>query len=276
MPRLLTDKVLFITGASSGIGEATARAAAAAGMHVALFARREDKLRQLAADLETLGRRALVLPGDVTQPDDLAAAFDATWQTFHRLDAAFANAGYGLCVPMLDLTDEQHHAIFQTNYFATIHTLQRATPLLKRTPAGLRHLLVCSSAASEIGLPFYGAYAATKAAQDAAAGALRAELADEQIHVTTVHPIGTTSEFFATVGQRSNRTFDHDTPNTPAFLAQTPDHVARAIVKALRRPRPEVWPFWPVRFGLALGTAFPRFAAWAMRRHYRQGAGERP
>ncbi|MEX0744521.1 MAG: SDR family NAD(P)-dependent oxidoreductase [Phycisphaeraceae bacterium] len=270
MARELAGKVIFITGASSGIGAATARLCAAAGMEVALFARREDKLRELADEIEATGRRAVIIVGSVDSDDDVRRGLEASWQAFGRLDAVFANAGYGLCVAVMDMSDEQHRALFETNYFGTVRTLKAALPDLRRTADGLKHLLVCSSAASEISLPMYGAYAATKAAQDALAGALRAELSEAGFAVTSVHPVGTKTEFFTTVGRRSGRRIESETPNTPALFAQTAEQVARPIVRALRRPRPEVWPMGLVRFGLALGTACPRLAAWTMRRQYRQ------
>ncbi|MFA9479468.1 SDR family NAD(P)-dependent oxidoreductase [Phycisphaerales bacterium AB-hyl4] len=270
MARELAGKVIFITGASSGIGAATARLCIAAGMNVALFARREAKLRELAGELDATGERVLVVAGSVERDEDIAEALEQTVQRFGRLDAVFANAGYGLCMSVMGMTDEQHHGIFETNYFGTVRTLRAAVPLLRQTADGLKHVLVCSSAASEISLPLYGAYAATKAAQDSIAGALRAELSGEGFSVTTVHPVGTKTEFFSTAGRLSNRKIEDDTPNTPAMFAQTAEQVARPIVRALRRPRPEVWPMMPVRFGLAMATAFPRLAAWAMRRQYRE------
>lgn len=269
MARELAGKVIFITGASSGIGAATARQCAAAGMDVALFARREEKLRALADEIEATGRRAVVVAGSVDRDDDLRRGLETSWQTFGRLDAVFANAGYGLRAAVMEMTDEQHRAIFETNYFGTVRTIQLAVPELRRTAEGLKHVLVCSSAASEISLPMYGAYAATKAAQDAIAGALRVELGDEGFAVTSVHPVGTKTAFFDEMGRLSNQRIKQETPYTPPILAQTAEQVARPIVKALRRPRPEVWPLPVTRFGLAITTAFPRLATWIMRRKHR-------
>lgn len=265
MARNLRDKVIVITGASSGIGAATALACARAGMHVTVAARREEKLHALAAAIEKIGRRALPLACDVDSDDDVRRLFEQSWATFGRLDAAFANAGYGLCAAVLDTSDAQHRAIFETNYFGTVRTLRAATPDLRRTPDGLKHLLICSSAASEVGLPMFGAYAATKAAQDSIAGALRAELAHERIDVTSIHPVGTRTEFFDVAGRLGGRSLG-DSTNTPSFMAQTPEQVARKIVAAIRRPRPEVWPRPSVRLGVAFATAFPRFVSFVMRR----------
>ena len=263
MARDLTNKVILITGASSGIGQATALKCAGAGMRVSLVARRGDKLQKLAAQVAGMGHKAHYFSADVRNTNDLKQAFADCWSTFGRLDAVFANAGYGQIVNVLDMTEMDERAMFETNYFGTTRALRMAVPLMRQTTDGLNHLLVCSSAASEIGLPTLGVYSATKAAQDSVAGALRAELHDEGFRVTSVHPIGTKTGFMQVAGETENK-------NTPVALQQTPEKVARHIVASLRRPRPEVWPSRLTRFGLALGTLSPRFASWAMRRHYRK------
>lgn len=261
--RDLTNKVILITGASSGIGQATALACARAGMRVSLIARRGDKLQKLAVQIAGMGHKAHYFSADVRNTGDMKKAFADCWETFGRLDAVFANAGYGQIVDVLAMTEMDERAMFETNYFGTTRALRLAVPWMRQTPGGLNHLLVCSSAASEIGLPTLGVYSATKAAQDSVAGALRAELHDEGFSVTSVHPIGTKTDFMRVAGDAQNN-------NTPGLLQQTPEKVANRIVAALRKPRPEVWPSGMTRVGLALGTLCPRFASWAMRRHYRK------
>ncbi|MFW6059158.1 MAG: SDR family NAD(P)-dependent oxidoreductase [Phycisphaeraceae bacterium] len=255
MGRDLRDKVIVITGASSGIGAATAVACAAAGMDVAIAARREVRLRDVAGRIEQLGRRVVTVRCDVAEDGDVAHLFERAWAELGRVDVAFANAGYGLASSVLDTTDEQHRAIFEVNYFGTLRVVREAVPYLRRTGNGLGHLLICSSAASEIGLPWFGAYSATKAAQDCIAGALRSELQDE-VEVTSVHPVGTKTDFFDTAEQMAGG----DGPgmvNTPGLFTQTPEKVARKIVAALRRPRAEVWPLGIARLGLGLATILP-------------------
>ena len=263
MARDLTSKVILITGASSGIGAATAVACAEAGMRVSLIARRGDKLQKLAADIAARGHKAHFFSADVRNNNDMRQAFADCWEQFGRLDAVFANAGYGQIADVLKMTEIDERAMFETNYFGTTRALRLAVPLMRQTPDGLNHLLVCSSAASEIGLPTLGVYSATKAAQDSVAGALRAELNDEGFKVTSVHPIGTKTDFMRVAGEAVNK-------NTPGLFQQTPEKVARRVVAALQKPRPEVWPSRLTRIGLSLGTLSPRFASWAMRRHYRK------
>ncbi len=275
MPRTLASKLILITGASSGIGAATAVACARAGMDVVLAARRVEKLESLAKQIETLGRRALAVACDVNSDDDVERLFDKARQTFGRLDAAFANAGYGLFGSTLDTDLQTHRDIFETNYYGTLRTLRAAVPCLRQTQDGLKHLLICSSVVSEVGIPMFGAYCATKAAQDSIAGAMRAELADEGITVTSVHPVGTSTEFGEQARAHSlDKQAAERGSNTPKAFTQSADHVADKIVHALRRPRPEVWPSTLSRYAAALTTASPRLTAWVMRRHMRKTRGK--
>lgn len=286
MPRDLADKLIVITGASSGIGAATAVACARAGMDVVLAARRVEKLEAVAKEIEALGRKALAVACDVDRDEDVERIFDRAWQSFGRLDAAFANAGYGFFGSVLDTDLRAHRDIFETNYYGTLRTLRAAVPYLRRTDpdhpegpgnpgGGLKHLLICSSVVSEFGIPMFSAYCATKAAQDSVAGAMRAELADEGISVTSVHPVGTSTEFGEQAREHStdNATARRES-NTPKAFEQTAGHVADCIVKALRRPRPEVWPSPVARYAAALTTASPRLTAWIMRRHMRKISGK--
>ncbi|MEM9753615.1 MAG: SDR family NAD(P)-dependent oxidoreductase, partial [Planctomycetota bacterium] len=196
MARDLTDRVLVITGASSGIGAATALLAAEAGMHVTLAARRADKLMHVAKQVADRGRKAHFFTCNVANPQDVRRLFDETLQRFGRVDAAFANAGFGMeqdahTVPLAD-----HRKMFEVNYWGTVYTLHEALRSMTKTADGLNHLLVTSSCLSEMGPPKYGPYAATKAAQDSLAQAMRAELHGRGSDVTTVHPVLTKTDFF--------------------------------------------------------------------------------
>jgi len=270
MPRDLTGKSIVITGASSGIGAATALACAKAGMDVVLAARRVEKLQAVAKQVEALGRRARVVRCDVTVDSDVQDLMRQAQDAFGRVDAAFANAGYGIFGTVLDTDLQTHRDIFETNYYGTLRTIREAVPYLRDTPDGLKHILICSSVASEIGVPKFGAYCATKAAQDSIAGAMRGELADEGIVVTSVHPMGTATEFGEQARALSPDRRAAERGSTPIALMQTKEHVAAGVVKVLRRPRPELWPSALMRFTVALGTASPRFAAWIMRRYMRR------
>jgi len=257
-----------ITGASSGIGAATAVACAAAGMRVVISARRVEKLEEVARRCDeagnTSGGRAIAVACDVRRDEDVQRLIERALLETGRLDVAFANAGYGLFGSIAEMTDAQMRDIFETNYFGTVRLVQAAAKVMRPRKSG--HILICSSACSEIGLPMYGAYAATKAAQDSIGGAMRAELAGEGIAVTTIHPIGTRTAFFEVVEQVSEKRRGVVGLNTPRHMMHPVEKVAQRIVKCLRRPRPEVWPSVLTRYALALTTAFPGLGAWAMRR----------
>lgn len=281
MARDLKNKVIIITGGSAGIGAATALACARAGMHITLAARRRDKLEAVAERIQAVAPpsnddekpRTLIIPCDVNSDADVDALFARSWETFGRCDVIFANAGYGQYANIMDMSQADHRAMFETNYWGTVRTIQRGVPDLRRTADGLKHVLICTSSASEISLPTFGVYCATKAAQDGITGALRAELGAEGIHVTGVHPVGTNTEFFDAAAQRSDETTaaaGDMRVNTPRAFRQSSEHVARCIVKAIRRPRAEVWPMPIARYALALATACPSLTAWVTRRHYRK------
>jgi short-subunit dehydrogenase len=135
--------------------------------------------------------------------------------------------------------------------------IRRAVPVMASQSErdGYRgQLVIVSSAVARRGLPFFGAYAATKAAQLSLAEALRVELKPEKIAVTSVHPVGTETEFFDLAGRNGNAAVP---PPGKGEVRQTAATVALAIVRAIAKPRPEVWPMKSVRWGLAIGTLVP-------------------
>ncbi|RVT84527.1 SDR family oxidoreductase [Rhodobacteraceae bacterium CCMM004] len=150
----MTTRTLFITGASSGIGAATARAAAEAGWSVALFARSADKLDALAAEI---GDKALALPGDVTDLSAVEAAVARTVERFGGVDAAFANAGMGLDTPGTVAGDpEEWRRMVDLNIMGLLYTARAALPELKKTKGTL---VLTGSAAGRRHIPgsIYGA-----------------------------------------------------------------------------------------------------------------------
>lgn len=260
----LTGRPIAITGASSGIGLYTALACARVGMPVTVAARRADRLAELVGRIRQEGGRALAVECDVTDPDECRAVTDRTIAEFGSIYAVFANAGYGLEKPFLSMTDEELRAIFETNYYGTVNTIRPALDAM--LTAGRGHVLVCSSCLSKIGLPLYSAYCATKAAQDDLARALRHELrfaGHAEVHASSVHPIGTRTELFETKRFLSGGQSKVLPPDTQRRL-QSPEVVARAIVRCLRRPRGEVWTSAPVRLAMAAALAMPRLADWGL------------
>ncbi|MBL0922628.1 MAG: SDR family NAD(P)-dependent oxidoreductase [Phycisphaerales bacterium] len=251
----LINKPIIITGAATGIGRATAIACAQAGMPVVLTGRREDRLRAAAAALPA-GSRSLVVPGDVTNPDDCRRAVEECLAAFGAVYAVFANAGYGYEGPVHEMTEEQVRAIFETNFFGTLNAFRPAIPHMIERRAG--HVLICSSCLARFIIPFYGAYSATKAAQHHVGRAMRLELAPHNVFVSTVHPVGTRTEFFDVVAEQSGASTL--VKHSPDLFVQPASRVASAVVRCLKRPRPEVWTSQLVRLGMSIGGAIPRTA----------------
>jgi len=273
----LAGKSVAITGASSGIGAATAVACAKAGMRVALFARREDKLHLVRERVESAGGRAIVVVGSVDEDADCARLIAETHDAFGTVDAVLANAGYGVEVPTLDMADADIRAMFETNFYGSLRVLRPAVEIMRGQGAGgagsRGHLMFVSSGLSKIGIPRFAAYSATKAAQDYFARAMRIELAGEGIAVSSVHPVVTNTEFSEAAERRGKgpRVF---TKRSPGGLTHSADTVANAIVKRLRKGKGgEVWTSLPARLGLGAAVMCPGMTDWAMGRMYRKRIG---
>ncbi len=260
MGRDLTDQVIIITGASSGIGAATAIQCAKAGMDTVLNARRADRLEQVADAVRQCGRKAEIVVGDVTAEGMSQRMLDAAQDTFGRFDVVFANAGYGFERSVVQMDDQELRQIFDVNFFASFDLIREAA---KRLISDQRpgHLLMCSSCLAKFTLPFFSAYSATKAAQNHFCRAMRLELSRYNIEVSSVHPITTTTEFFEVSNQLSGKADKTSTvpDHASKMFVQTPERVARAIVRCLRKPRPEVWTSHIVRSVAGVMTAFPWF-----------------
>ena len=263
----LSGKVAVITGASSGIGAATARALAAQGMPVVLAARRLERLNEVAQAIRGQGGAAHAVALDIAAPGASAQLLDAAERAFGRFDVVFANAGYGMERAHHETSEADLRAMFEVNFFAGLDLVtQAARRLIAVGRPG--HLLMSSSCLARFTLPYYGAYAATKAAQAMMCRAMRFELQPHGIEVSSVHPVTTVTEFFEQSAARSGldgggaRVPDH----APKFFVQPPERVARAIVDCLRRPRSEVWTSLLVRLAAGVITAFPGVFDGACRR----------
>ncbi len=267
MARDLTGKVIIITGASSGIGAATAVECAKVGMNVVLNARRADRLDAVAEQVRQAGAEVETVVGDVTADNMSENILHAAEGRFGGFDFVFANAGYGFEKAAHEMADTDLRHIFEVNFFAATDLLSLAARhLLERNKKG--HLLMCSSCLAKFTLKGYSAYSATKAAQNHICRAMRIELEPHDIHVSSVHPITTTTEFFE-VAQRhaGNDTTTKTTPeHAPRLFVQPPERVARAIIRCLRKPHPEVWTSHTTRAVAAAMTMFPRLMDLIMRK----------
>ncbi|MEM9372299.1 MAG: SDR family oxidoreductase [Planctomycetota bacterium] len=267
----LDGRSVAITGASSGIGESTAYACARAGMPVALFARRAERLEEVCTRIEADGGRAIVVVGSVDDDDDCARLIQETKDAFGTVDAVIANAGYGIETASSDMPEADIRAMFETNFYGSLRVLRPALPIMREQGSG--HLMFVSSGLSKIGIPRFAAYCATKAAQDHFARAMRIELAGEGIAVSSVHPVVTTTEFSEAAERRgkNRRVF---TKRTPGLFTQSAETVSSAIVKRLRKGKGgEVWTSLPARLGLGVTVMFPGMTDRALARTYKKRIG---
>ena len=266
----LTDKPILIAGASSGIGRATAIACARAGMPVVAGARRVDRLEALVKEIEDAGGRATACAMDVTNQEDCDRAVRTTVDAYGSLYSVFANAGYGVERAVHQTSDQELRDMFEVNLFGTMNVLRPATPLLLEQGAG--HVLICSSSIGKIGVPYFGAYCATKGAQWLIGQAMRCELRTRGVYVSTVHPVGTKTEFFDKAEELSGGKSSLES-HAPEYMMQSAETVAKSIVNALRSGRREVWPSWSrfVRIGIAIGNAFPFGADQGMKKIAKAG-----
>lgn len=271
----LRGRSIIITGASSaGIGAATALECSAQGMNLVLNARRADKLEETAERARKLGAKVVVVAGDVAEEGVSQRMIDAAVDTFGGFHAVFANAGYGMEKAVVNCTRAEWKRIFDVNFFASVELCQLAAQwLIAHNQPG--HLLMCSSCLAKFTLPFYSAYSATKAAQSHVCFAMRGELKKRNIHVSSVHPITTQTEFFEVAKRGSGVTVPAQSvpAHSPGMFVQTPERVAKAVVKCLRRPKPEVWTSFIVRFAAGLFTMSPGLAALALDRKAMHGPG---
>jgi NADP-dependent 3-hydroxy acid dehydrogenase YdfG len=212
----MPDPVFLITGASSGIGAATARRAAEAGYRLALAARSTERLDELA---EQLGgsERAVGIQCDVTEWDQQRAMVAKTIEHFGRLDAAFANAGFGATRGFLEESPEHWRSMVLTNVYGAALTIRATLEELKRNRG---HLLLTGSVAGRRAVPG-SLYSATKWAVTAMGESARQELNGTGVRVTLIEPGMVDTPFF------SERPTD----------ALEPDDVARAVMFAVSQPQ---------------------------------------
>lgn len=244
---MTSNHIVAITGASSGIGRATAVRLAQRGAAIAMCARRTDRLEAAADDIRARGGEALAVVADVTREADMQRFVAAAVERFGRLDAIVCNAGFGIYGSADSITPDQMRQLLDVNYLGTFFAVQAAMPVFRRQGAG--HVIVVSSIVGKRGVPYMGAYAATKFAQVGLAECLRAEVQGTNIHVSVVFPISTETEFFDVMTKASGHATRALGPRQDA------SEVADAIARAIDRPVAEVYPYKKAR-GLVLLNAF--------------------
>lgn len=267
----LSHQVAIVTGASAGIGAATAAALARRGVHLALAARRADRLEALAAELrQEHGVETLVLTTDMAQRAQINAMVQATLAHFGRIDILINNAGVGLQGDAMQLDETQLRYLFEVNVFGPIFAMQAVAPIMARQGSGV--IVNVSSILGKVAVPSLGSvgssagYTASKFALGSFAAAARMELAAQHVRVVTVLPGVTATEF--------NTAFltPPGAPTPPprrraGLLGLMPaTRVGERIVDAIARGEREVYITGKDRLVVLGATAFPGLWEWGLTR----------
>ena len=229
----IKGKVVIVTGASSGIGEATARQFGREGANVVLAARRVDRLEALAREIGAMGTGAkpLVVAADLSKLEDIQALIDQTLETFGRIDVLVNNAGFGRLDWLENLDPKKDiEAQFDVNVLGVVQTTRQALPIMIKQRSG--HIINMCSMAGLVATPTYTIYAASKHAVHGFSEALRREVKPWGIDVSMIYPGGVKTEFgeHAGIKRKTKAT-------TPKFLLLSAEDVGRAVVQLVRHPR---------------------------------------
>jgi len=230
----IKNKVVIVTGASSGIGEATARQFGREGAKVVLAARRVEKLEALAQEIAAMntGAEALVVQADLSKLEDIQALIQKTLDKFGRIDVLVNNAGFGRLDwlenldPVKDIQSQ-----FDVNVMGVIQTTRQALPVMMKQRSG--HIINMCSMAGLVATPTYTIYAACKHAVHGFSEALRREVKPWGVDVSMIYPGGVVTEFASHAGiKRKTKA------TTPKGLLLTAEQVGDAVVHLVRHPRP--------------------------------------
>ena len=238
MAERLDGAVALVTGASSGIGAATARALAAQGAAVALVARRQERLADLAKELTDVGRKALVIETDVTEQAQSQAAVDRTVQEFGRLDILINNAGVMLLGPVVDAPIDEWDRMIALNLQGLLYTTNAALPhLLAAAESSARKvadLVNISSVAGRVARNGSGVYNLTKFGVVAFSESLRQEIARRHVRVSVVEPGAVETELASHVREEVRAQIMQRFANMERLQAED---IAEAIQFIVTQPR---------------------------------------
>jgi NAD(P)-dependent dehydrogenase (short-subunit alcohol dehydrogenase family) len=250
----ISEQVVVITGASSGIGLVTARAAATQGARVVLVARNGAALDRIVSDIETSGGRATHAVADVSEPDAVRAAAAHAVAAFGRIDAWVNCAGVAIYAKLMETPDDEHQRLFQTNYFGVVHGALTALEHL-RSKGGA--LVTVGSIAGDIPSPIMGAYDASKHAVKGFIDCLRIEVNADRlpVSITLIKPAGMNTP----IGEHAANHLDGEALIPPPVY--DPSLVATAIIHVLQHPRNEVTVGGLGRVQVLFGEHFPGMLA---------------
>lgn len=258
--RKIKGKKILITGASSGIGKAVALECARRGAVLALAARGEERLRQVGDELRVSFPQIaspLIFPCDVAKKEEVDCLLEKCKEKMGNVDILISNAGVGVYGSTERTVSSDYEWIMDVNFFGTVHCLLGVIPLMKQAGEGL---IVCvSSVAALYGVPYLGAYGASKAAVAALCQSLEAELYPLGIKVMIVYPGYTQTDFF-----RKEKMVGGG--RRPAGPYAPPEKAARSIIEAVEKGRRKLVLSWEGKALYSTRAFLPGFVAWAMRR----------
>jgi short-subunit dehydrogenase len=251
---MMQGRIVIVTGASSGLGEAAARQFGMLGTRLVLTARRLGRLRRLAKEIESLGMGSSCLPvrADLSNVEDVIRVVERTRRTWGGVDVLVNNAGNGRLdwLENLDPAKDIQSQI-DINLAALIQMTRQVLPIMIRQRSGT--IINMCSIAGLVGTPTYTIYAASKHGVHGFSEALRREVAPWGIHVCCLYPGGATSEFAEHAGIRRKTG-----ATTPRFMRLSSDRVGRAVVQLARRPRAEWVIPWQWQVAIWLNRLLPR------------------
>lgn len=248
----INEQVIVLTGASSGIGLATAKMAAERGAKVVLSSRNEDELRAATEDIRQKGGDAVFVVVDVSKYDDLIRLRDEAIKAYGRVDTWVNNAGTSLFGYLMETPIEDERKLFETNFWGTRMGCQVAVDCMKQSGGTIINL---GSEVSVSAQPLLGIYSATKHAVKAMTEALRSELRDCNIpiEVTLIRPTAIDTPF----AEHAKNNLDEGEPSLPSPL-YSPDVCAEAILKNAENPQRDVYVGGPAKLSAILDTFFPQ------------------
>lgn len=256
----ISEQTIVITGASSGIGLATARMAARKGARVVLASRNEADLKRIAREIEEAGGKALAVKADVKKTADLEHLRKAAERAFGGIDTWVNNAGGSIYGDLLSTPEEDERELFENNFWGLRNGCHVAVAALRRKGGAIINL---GSEVSERSIPVQGIYAASKHAVKAYTEALRMELehAEIPISVTLIRPTAIDTPF----PLHAKNLLKEGEPSLPS-ISYHPDVAAEAILSAAEHPQRDVYVGGQSRLMAVLDTLFPRFTDYFMER----------
>jgi len=255
----LSGKVVVVTGASMGIGEAIAKIFADQGASIVMLSRDAGRVEAARARVGH-GERTLAMPCDVRHREDIDRAMGLTMHHFQRIDVWVNNAGHGLLDSVAQVDMAACREMFDTNFFGAVMAMQAVIPVMRQQGEG--SIINVSSVAGHIPLPFHAAYSATKFALNAIGKAAGVELKKDGIHVLTVCPGYVRTGFGknAVQGNESKRV------RPESVRGITAERVARAALRGYLKGKREVIVPWTMHFPVKVYQLFPGAVEWAMRK----------